>query len=326
MKFLYNNFRATYFHFADSLLDFSSQWLMEFIDLLKSSNLNILWGGYLRGHVGARLADRMISAGFCRTTLGVESFSDHVLKMMVKGRSVAQNIETVRLLLRLPISVDVNLICGFPGETDHDFYQTADTWLNLLSDESEFSGKAQVAPHIFQVRPFSNIYLEPSKYGIRISYWDHTFLQNRDKTFHGLLNTIPRSFQISNLPSEEIFKRYHILSQLPIVGKKINGWGYRNHKNSYNDSDIFFLKNTVLQNKLVLDSLGHTYQIWLPFEKRFEEYTGVIKDLIESLEVGPVKYTNILGLLSLEATYSRQELTSALDSLIRNRIVGIRSA
>ena len=58
--------------------------------------------------------------------LPVQSGSDHILKMMKRGHTRADYIETIRKLriVRPNISLSSDFIIGFPGETDQEFEET----------------------------------------------------------------------------------------------------------------------------------------------------------------------------------------------------------
>ncbi|OGT97627.1 MAG: hypothetical protein A2X80_03290 [Geobacteraceae bacterium GWB2_52_12] len=61
----------------------------------------------------------------CHTLIyGVESGSDHVLKKMGKGYASDQAQEVIKLTYEAGICVNINIIVGFPGETDDDFNET----------------------------------------------------------------------------------------------------------------------------------------------------------------------------------------------------------
>ncbi|WP_374544516.1 RiPP maturation radical SAM C-methyltransferase [Rhodoblastus sp.] len=60
-------------------------------------------------------------AGVKRIQPGVESLNSHVLKLMRKGVSAAQNINLLRWALYYGVDVGWNIIWGFPGETEDDY-------------------------------------------------------------------------------------------------------------------------------------------------------------------------------------------------------------
>lgn len=59
-------------------------------------------------------------AGCLQLELGVESGSDRVLKLMNKGCTVAQNCAAAEIVQRSGIRLQVNIICGTPGETEQE--------------------------------------------------------------------------------------------------------------------------------------------------------------------------------------------------------------
>lgn len=60
-------------------------------------------------------------AGVRRVQPGIESFSDHVLQLMRKGTTGLQNVQTLKWLQEQRVSVDYNILVGFPGETLEDY-------------------------------------------------------------------------------------------------------------------------------------------------------------------------------------------------------------
>lgn len=69
-----------------------------------------------RHHVAA-----LQRAQVLRIQPGIESLSDHVLKLMRKGTTGLRNVQLLKWCREYRISVDWNLLYGFPGETDADY-------------------------------------------------------------------------------------------------------------------------------------------------------------------------------------------------------------
>ncbi|MGE0574435.1 RiPP maturation radical SAM C-methyltransferase [Reyranella sp.] len=69
-----------------------------------------------RHHVAA-----LRRAHVLRIQPGIESLSDHVLKLMGKGTTGLRNIQLLKWCREYRIAVDWNLLYGFPGETDADY-------------------------------------------------------------------------------------------------------------------------------------------------------------------------------------------------------------
>jgi ribosomal peptide maturation radical SAM protein 1 len=69
-----------------------------------------------RHHVAA-----LRKANILRIQPGIESLSDHVLQLMRKGTTALRNVQLLKWCREYEISVDWNLLYGFPGETDDDY-------------------------------------------------------------------------------------------------------------------------------------------------------------------------------------------------------------
>ncbi|MBU2664943.1 RiPP maturation radical SAM C-methyltransferase [Actinoplanes bogorensis] len=64
-------------------------------------------------------------AGVTRVQPGLESLSSHVLTLMRKGTTAAQNVNLLRWARYYGIDVSWNLLWGFPGETRRDYEEQA---------------------------------------------------------------------------------------------------------------------------------------------------------------------------------------------------------
>jgi ribosomal peptide maturation radical SAM protein 1 len=65
---------------------------------------------------------RTLSRGGVRSLQpGIESLSSHVLQLMRKGATMLQNVRTLKWCRYYGITVNWNLIYGFPGETENDY-------------------------------------------------------------------------------------------------------------------------------------------------------------------------------------------------------------
>lgn len=60
-------------------------------------------------------------AGVNRIQPGIESMSDHVLKLMRKGTTALRNIQLMKWAREFGITVEWNILYGFPGETPEDY-------------------------------------------------------------------------------------------------------------------------------------------------------------------------------------------------------------
>jgi ribosomal peptide maturation radical SAM protein 1 len=100
---------------------------------------------------------------------GIESLSDHVLKLMKKGVSAAQNIQCLRLAKESQIAVSWNIISNFPNETPEDYLEMA----SFLKHLYHFDPPSGIAP--FEVHRFSPFHSEPTEHGIQLGGPHHRY-------------------------------------------------------------------------------------------------------------------------------------------------------
>jgi ribosomal peptide maturation radical SAM protein 1 len=78
----------------------------------------------------------MAQGGVTRIQPGIESLSSHVLRLMRKGVTAAQNVNLMRWAQYYGIDVAWNILWGFPGETEQDY-----------------AGQAAALPDLVHLRP-----------------------------------------------------------------------------------------------------------------------------------------------------------------------------
>jgi ribosomal peptide maturation radical SAM protein 1 len=66
------------------------------------------------------------AAGIRRVQPGIESLSTHVLGLMRKGSTKLINVRMLKWARYYGISTEWHVLCGFPGETDHDYLEQAE--------------------------------------------------------------------------------------------------------------------------------------------------------------------------------------------------------
>jgi hypothetical protein len=94
--------------------------------------------------------------------IGVESGSDEILKINLKGTSTRQNTEAVRNLRKHGIESKAFLIVGLPGETEETVKQTA-AWVEEAQPDD-------IAASVFQPLPGSKIFKNPERFGVKFQY------------------------------------------------------------------------------------------------------------------------------------------------------------
>ena len=104
---------------------------------------------------------KMLSdAGINRIQPGIESLSDHVLKLMRKGTTGLRNIQLLKWSKELNVHAEWNLLYGFPGETEEDY----DNILAMLPAIKFLGPPCAVGP--IRLDRFSPYFNSPEKFGL----------------------------------------------------------------------------------------------------------------------------------------------------------------
>jgi Radical SAM superfamily/Wzt C-terminal domain len=120
------NYRLIDYEFNDLEVNHSPEVLEAFCDLLIERDLGIVWNAnvYVREDMTTELFAKMKRAGAGRIRIGVESGSANVLKGMHKPFTPEIASQMVRRAHAGGVSVQLNIIVGFPNETEEDFAET----------------------------------------------------------------------------------------------------------------------------------------------------------------------------------------------------------
>ena len=100
------------------------------------------------------------AAGVARIQPGIESLSDHVLKLMRKGTCGLRNVQLLKWCREHGISVDWNILYGFPGETREDYKEM----LPMLSAIEFLDSPAACGP--IRMDRFSPYFEKPEEFGL----------------------------------------------------------------------------------------------------------------------------------------------------------------
>jgi radical SAM superfamily enzyme YgiQ (UPF0313 family) len=135
----------------------------------------IFWRGQTRvDALTPEIAKLAKESGCLTMSLGVESVSQQSLDIVKKRINLAMARNTIRLLKENGIECRVYLVSGLPGEPDNIVEKTLD-----FLDETQ---PDLVVVSLFTVRPGTDIYANPKKFGIKQIYgdWKNAMnLQNR---------------------------------------------------------------------------------------------------------------------------------------------------
>lgn len=107
---------------VDNILDM--RYFHEFLPELARSDLGVNIFYEVKANLTRRQIAMLRDAGVNRIQPGIESLSDHVLRLMRKGTTGLRNIQMMKWCKEYGVAADWNLLYGFPGETRQDYAQT----------------------------------------------------------------------------------------------------------------------------------------------------------------------------------------------------------
>lgn len=100
------------------------------------------------------------AAGFSVIQPGIEALSTHLLKLMDKGVTAAQNIALLRYARACDVNVNWNMLYAFPGDFEGDYIQTLEL-MPLLAHLNPPAGGCHLS-----IDRFSPYFDRPSAYGV----------------------------------------------------------------------------------------------------------------------------------------------------------------
>ncbi|MCK4993858.1 MAG: B12-binding domain-containing radical SAM protein [Candidatus Omnitrophica bacterium] len=154
----------THVEFNDLLCNGNLVHLEKFCDLLISSDCDIRWISYaaIRKNMSDELLKKIKKSGCNSLCYGIESGSDEILKRMNKHYTSADASDLIRRTYVEGIEVRMNIIVGFPGETESDFEQTLDF---VRQNKKYITQVTNVSS--FVLMPGSDLAIYPQRFGIK---------------------------------------------------------------------------------------------------------------------------------------------------------------
>ena len=127
ISMLYKDRGIREFHVIDDNFTMDSSYAKEFLKKLKGLGLDISWAvpnGVRMETLDPEMLKLMKDTGLYLISLGIESGSDEILRLMKKGNTVSKIRECVRMINASGIDVAGFFILGYPGETEESIRKT----------------------------------------------------------------------------------------------------------------------------------------------------------------------------------------------------------
>lgn len=220
--------------FTDSLLNGKKERLLDFAEGLLKSDLEILWGGFMRADMDKPTAELLHRAGLRSTFLGIESLSNETLAAMNKRRTEADNLRALQALLGTGIDVAAGLIPGFPGDTRERFLATARALGELQRDFPNL--RVNVEPFILSPgQPISRML---DKVGLTPSSWPQEVLDIAPG-YVDITQNILCSVEGRNQAMERAGQLRVALAMSSVGGRKADWFGYPKEESLPSDAFLF---------------------------------------------------------------------------------------
>lgn len=246
-----------YFYFNGLLLNGNQNTLKDFCDLVIENKLNIRWAGQamVRQDMSGDFLGKMKSAGCEWLYYGIESGSQKVLNKMNRKYKVEDAVRVLGDTHRSGIKVQINVMFGFPTETEEDFKDT----LNFLNQVRPYIDSVLASQSFCTLEKETYMRRHPEEFGITGDvhhlYW---------KSMDGKNNY------------QERFKRYEEFCRIAlslglpetsgVLSKKPDKWvllgDYWFHEKDYKKAAECYEKsiNEEEKNKLIYMKLARSYE------------------------------------------------------------------
>ncbi|MBT5423659.1 B12-binding domain-containing radical SAM protein [archaeon] len=156
-------FKRNVFRTVDLVMNGNIKFLEELSDLIIENKIKCNWNGQgiIREEMTPELLMKIRFSGCMSISYGVESFSDAVLNSMRKGYTSKTAQKVINDTKESGISVSINLIVGFPGETRENVYETIRV-LESLSSHIDLINSLNLCT----INKGSSLHFEPKLFNI----------------------------------------------------------------------------------------------------------------------------------------------------------------
>jgi len=139
IEYIYKKNHSFEIQFYDPQFITDIDWLTEFSQLIDQKNLSFKWSCLSRAdNLNEQVLKLMSQAGCWNIIIGIESFSEHLLKEINKGISNPQVIQAIKLCKKHKIEVTGSFLLGLPNEVPADVINSSKQAIKLDLDYVQF--------------------------------------------------------------------------------------------------------------------------------------------------------------------------------------------
>lgn len=140
---LYKDYGVREIHIEDDNFTFKREYVMDFCNEIKTRGLDVAFAlpsGVRLDTLDSVMLRLMEQAGFYSISVGIESGSDRVLRLMKKRLSteiIREKVKLIKYVTKMELSA--NFLIGYPGETEDEISQTIAFSKSLPIDRAAFN-------------------------------------------------------------------------------------------------------------------------------------------------------------------------------------------
>jgi radical SAM superfamily enzyme YgiQ (UPF0313 family) len=186
IEYLKSEYGANYIHMVDENFFGSKKRVYQFVELLRSRNVDIKWRPQIRAdyfnksYINESFVKELEESGMVIAVMGVESASQRTLDRLDKKMKVESITVALEILSKTRIIPRLSFMVGIPGETEDDIKQTYQ--FAVMLKEKYPLCQPLVTP--FRLFPGSKFYeLAVSKYGYKSPESLIEWVENADKEY-----------------------------------------------------------------------------------------------------------------------------------------------
>jgi len=158
LEYLVDRWQVDLVEVVDNILDM--KYFTDMLPALARGGRSVQLFYEVKANLTRKQVRILSEAGVNRIQPGIESLSDHVLRLMRKGTTALRNIQLLKWCQEYSITPEWNILYGFPGETEQDYVDT----LKLLRAIRFLKPPTACGP--VRLDRFSPYYDSPADFGL----------------------------------------------------------------------------------------------------------------------------------------------------------------
>lgn len=162
-------YETTRFQFYDLLINSRERWITQFCEALTARGAPYQWDSFfIPQSLTPGWGERLLAAGCPTVRVGVEHLAPRMLRLMGRDDDVRLLEDNLGALGQSGVTVQMDILVGFPGETEDDHLENLERLERLLGR----SPRLTVLLNSYSFNVGSPVWLDPATYGVAPIYYE----------------------------------------------------------------------------------------------------------------------------------------------------------